>query len=273
MLPTPALFERMESMSVRYRERHWALIPPDLARRVRPRVERFGGGLATVLGKSDSLHVNRVVGFGHRGGATRAMVDELIAFYRESKVPRFTVELGPGRQTGLIERWLKRRGFTRHRGYSMLMRDARLPVGRVPRSVRIVRARRADLDRVVDVFAEVFGGPKSRRPWQLAVARAGYAQYFLALVGEEIAGVGALAVEGELGWLVGGATLPKWRHLGAHAGLIATRIRRARSLGCRWVWTETTEPTPGRPGGSRRNMLRNGFDEVFRKPIYLWRRA
>src|SRR5262249_17365667 len=145
--------------------------------------------------KSDSLHLNRVIGFGHRGGVTRAQIDGLIAFYRESRVPRFSVELGPGRQRRQIQRWLEGRGLTRHRGYSMPVRAASLPIGAAPRGVRIVRARRADLPRVVDLFAKVFGGPPSRRPWQLAVARAGHAQHYLALVGDQLVGVGALAVE------------------------------------------------------------------------------
>lgn len=82
--------------------------------------------------------------------------------------------------------------------------------------------------------------------------------------------VGALRIEGDLAWFGGTATLPRWRHRGAHTAVIGARLRRAARAGCRWVWVETAAPARGRPDGSRRNLLRMGFEQVCLRPTFVW---
>jgi len=257
-------------MGVEGRERHWAALPEELARRLRPRVRKFGGGIATLMERSDALRVNRVIGVGHRERVNASLLDEIVEFFTASRIRRFGFELGPGSQYDAIARWLAERGFSRHAGYSLLVRDLSEPVTHRANGVRAVKAARSDLGTSVDLAERIFSVPASRRSWALAAARAGHVQHFLAYVGDQPAAVGALLVVEDLAWLGGGGTLTRFRHRGAHAALVAARLRHAARLGCRWAWSETIAPQPGRPQGSRRNLMRLRFQEVFVKPSFVW---
>jgi hypothetical protein len=198
------------------------------------------------------------------------VIDAIIGRYRSARVKRFTVLLGPGPQAAEIERWLVHRRFTRHGGYVLLLRDGRKPVMRAVTDLRVARAGRSHREAVVRILGEAFAVPPGQRGWSLATAADPAYQHFLAFAGRMPAAVGAVRVEDGLAWLGGAATRTRWRHRGAHGALIAARLRRAVRFGCRWAWSETVEPTPGRPGGSRRNLLRFGFEQACVKPIYLW---
>lgn len=264
------ILRRIEAMSVVGLRRHWSLIPPDEAKRLRPRVARIGDGMMTMLETSEALRMNRVIGLGHRGRAREGMIDEIVAWYRAARLDRFSFHLSPGPQALKIRDWLKDRGFRQQVGHALLLRDCRQPVPRAPSQVRVVKATRSHGPAVVAILERCFGMPASRRKWALAAARASGYEHHLALVGNKPVGVGAWWAEGDLAWLGGGATLTPWRRHGVHGALIAARLRRAARSGCRWAWVETLAPTPGRPDGSRRNLLRLGFEPVCLKPIYVW---
>src|SRR5215468_10192846 len=150
---TPALIRRVEAMAVRGTERHWGLIPDELAAKLRPRVERVGDALLTMLPKSDSLRMNRVIGLGHRGAAHEAMIDEIIERYRNAGIRRFSFLLSAGSQSDAISAWLGERGFEPHGGYTLLIRDARMPVPQRSASrVRVARAQRSDGPTVVSII-------------------------------------------------------------------------------------------------------------------------
>lgn len=266
------ILRRIESMGVSGTERHWALIPPRLARRVRPRVVRVGDGILTLMEKSDSLRMNRVTGIGHRGAAKEAMIDAIIDHYRAANLDRFCWLMSPGPQVEEIARWLLKRGFEPHAGgHMLLLRDCRTPAPRVRSTVRIARARPKDAGTIVRIYGESFRMPSSRKSWSMAaVSAAGY-EHYLAMIAAAAAAVGALRTEDGLAWLGGGATRPRWRRRGAHASLIAARLRRAARLECSWAWAETSPPNPGRPQGSYRNLIRSGFEVACMKPAFVWK--
>ncbi len=257
-------------MDVRAREQFWALIPPDLAKRLRARVARVGDALLTLAATSDSLRMNRVIGLGSRGLAREAMIDEIVAFYRAEKLRRFSVMLGPGPQSGRITEWLLARGFTRRGGHTLMVRDGLKPVPTGRPGVRVMRASRKHADVIIAIHERCFALPASRQSWSRAALMAHGVEQYIAFVGTTPAGVGALRIEGDLAWIGGGATLTRWRRHGAHGALIASRLRRAARRGSRWIWVETAAPAPGRPSGSRRNLLRVGFEEVCVKPSFVW---
>lgn len=271
---TPAalrvLLRRAEAMSISGAEGHWALIPPALAKRLRPRVLRVGDGLLTMLARSEALRMNRVIGLGHRGGAREPIVDEIIAIFRAERVRRFGVLLGPGPQAKAIEGWLKKRGFRPNGGHAMLFRDCETPVPSAPTNLRIERALRSDASLLLGIHEQTFGIPESRRAWSLASAVSPRYEHYLAYHGRTAVAAASLRIEGDLAWLGGAGTLARWRRHGAQSALIAARLRRAARAGCRWAWVETALFEPGRPGGSRRNLLRMGFEDVCEKPQWVW---
>lgn len=134
----------------------------------------------------------------------------------------------------------------------------------------MLRAKREHAEAILAIHERCFALPASRRSWSRAALASSHHEQYLALVGATPVAVGALQVDRELAWIGGGATLTRWRRHGAHAALIAARLRPAALRGCRWVWVETAAPAPGRPAGSRRNLLRMGFEEVCVKPIFVW---
>ena len=79
-----------EAMSIRHTERHWSLIPAEVARRVRPRVVPIADGLVTLMERSDSLRMNRVIGIGHRSPVSPGTVDRVLELYRSSGLERFS---------------------------------------------------------------------------------------------------------------------------------------------------------------------------------------
>lgn len=111
------------------------------------------------------------------------------------------------------------------------------------------------------VFASLHGSPR----WRFVIARERSLPVAL----------GMLYVDGEVGYLVGGATSPRCRGLGAQGALIAARLELANELGCREVGVHTGEAAPGDPQHSYRNLIRHGFDEVglvdsFAPPGIVW---
>ena len=257
-------------MSVAGTERHWALIPADLAKKLKPRVLRIGDGLVTLLANSDSLRMNRVIGLGHRGRASEAMIDEIIVCFRAARIRRFSVLMSPGPQAKAIAVWLDARGFQRDGGHSMLARACDEPVPSAKTDLRVLRARRSDAATMVAIQQKSFGIPRSRRAWSLAAAVSPAYDHYLAYEGRKPVAVASMRVEDGLAWLGGAATLTSWRGRGAQSGLIAVRLRRAARAGCRWAWVETAMLEPHRPSVSRRNLLRMGFEEVAVKPSWIW---
>jgi GNAT superfamily N-acetyltransferase len=178
--------------------------------------------------------------------------------------------VSPGPQAGRIFAWLLARGFKRHGGHSMLLRPCGRPVAAERLDVRVLRAGREHMAAVIAINERCFAIPASRRGWTRAAMRAPGLEQYVALVGRTPVASAALRIDGDLAWLGMGATLTRWRRHGAHAALIAARLRRAARKGCRWVSVETTIPEPGRPAGSRRNLLRAGFEEAGEKPVFVW---
>jgi GNAT superfamily N-acetyltransferase len=71
---------------------------------------------------------------------------------------------------------------------------------------------------------------------------------------------------GYLGWM---ATAEAFRGRGGQNALIGARITRTAELGCEWVASETLYSLQG----SLRNLQRNGFEIVYEKKVFEWRRT
>lgn len=106
-----------------------------------------------------------------------------------------------------------------------------------------------DIDHVMaPVIASLYGSPR----WQFVTARAR----------DEIAAAGILYLDDDIGYLLGSATAPRFRGMGAQRALIAARLELAQGRGCRAVTAHTGEPVLGDLQHSYRNMVRNGFTPI-----------
>jgi len=250
-------------------EAFWEALPLSLARKRGMQRFRLGGALVSLTRKSTSLQRNRVLGLGVRHRATENMVDEIMKRFRAAHVARFSFHVSPSPQSGTITEWLKGRGFVLHHNYVKLFRDTRAPAG-VATPFTTKRIGKAHASQFVQVFFEVFPWPRDLGAWLVATFGNPDFSHFLVFDGARPVATGLLYTSGNTAWMGWGATLVKWRRRGAHSALIAARIRRAADLGAKWIACATMEPTPGRPSRSYRNLLKQGFEPAYLRPIWVW---
>lgn len=103
------------------------------------------------------------------------------------------------------------------------------------------------------------------------VGRPNWQQYAV-WEGERIIAVGSVFVHGNCADIFGGATLPEARRRGAQSALLTARVRAAQAAGCRWLVAETGAEGPGEHNASLHNMLRAGFEPLYERVTWLWRK-
>lgn len=216
-------------------------------------IAEIGGAVCLAVRRLPGRMFNRVLGL-----VALDDVDEIAAFYGDGDWwVSDSHGLGPE---------LEERGFVRDYGWMKFSRgvgprEARSELNVVP----LDTARAGD-------FGSVVAGGYALPDWTESfaanvVGRPGWSCY-VAYDGDRPAGAGALFVDGAVGWLGFGATLPDYRGRGAQSAILAARIEDARRQGCRTVVTETGELEDDRPSNSYRNILRAGFREAGVRPNY-----
>jgi hypothetical protein len=93
--------------------------------------------------------------------------------------------------------------------------------------------------------------------------------HYLGYDGTHPVAVGALFVDGGIGWLGFGATVASHRNRGGQGAMMGRRIRNAKALNCLVVHTETRAETPESPNPSYRNMVHAGFELAYLRPNYI----
>ena len=260
-----------ESIELRVNEAFWGLLPVKLAAKRGLEWFRSGGAFVTVAPNSISLQRNRVLALGLEELATEETLDQILDLFRGFRVKRFCMHPSPFPHANKIKRWLLRRGLTLHHRYSKLVRDTSAPQA-ANTDLQVRRAGRRDAEAFARVFSKIFAWQADHRGWiQAAVGAPGFS-YHLAFDGDKPVATGGLYVHGDSGWMGWAGTLPAHRRRGAHGALIAARVKRAAQLGAKWVVCETMAPTPGRPGGSHRGLVKQGFKQAYLRPIWVWER-
>lgn len=258
-----------ESVELRMNEAYWAVLPRALADKRKLALFRVGGAMVAITPHSTSLRRNRVNGLGVEEPAREEMVDEIVDLFRAMKVKRFSFHVSPGPQSESIARWLAKRGFKLHHRYAFLLRRSGTPiVAKTDLNVR--RIGKGEADAFARVFSEIFAEPGDRLPWIAAAVGAPGFSHYLAYDGDRAVATGLLFVEGNCGWMGWAGTLTPYRRRGAHTALIAARLKRAAELGAKSVVCATLEPQLGRPSGSYRDLLRQGFVQAYLRPIWVW---
>jgi hypothetical protein len=211
-----------------------------------------------------SLYLNQASGLGLREPATEQTVDDVLSFYGSSRP--YVVAVDPDARPRALAGWLEARGLRRR---LFLSRNQRLPDAAAP---------------IAGAFRIETIGPDRAEAW---AALAGHG--LPAAVGRGVAGLvgrpgwhhslafdeetpiaaGALFVHGGVGCLCWSATHLAHRRRGAHAALIAHRLRQAAELGSALAVAETLEASSNRPGASLRNLMRAGFQSAHQVRVYV----
>lgn len=243
---------------------------PGLRRSAGLFVERVAGALTIGAPGIASSMVSRVfVQPGASADAAGAAVDRM----RKAGVRQYFAHVHRPESNELAH-GLAERGLVRfHRAWLKLARD-RAPFSQHGPSapegdIELCAATREQADgfselivrcmQVDGTAAELLTGVVQRPRWHV---------YFARLDGRPIA-TGALFVQGDVGYLGYGATLPEHRGQGLQRMLLAKRMRVALALGCRWIISETGEALAGEPSPSLDNMQALGMRPIATRDNYV----
>jgi hypothetical protein len=218
----------------------------------------------------DALALNRVVGLGGFAPATETQLDRVVELSRASGVPRLFIQVPPTAAPAMLPEWLQKRNARPYNRWVRLRHDPRAPLRETPDTeLRVSESGREHARAFAGVVQQSYGFPPAVGEWTTAaMGRPGWTHYG-AWDGDELVATGAVFVARQTGWLGFAATKESHRRRGAQSVLIAERCRKAATLGCDGVITDTAEDRPERPAASYRNLVRLGFAEAYRRENYV----
>jgi len=269
---TPGCMESVESES-------WADYLLAGSRVLGTRALWVGGGVALEVPGDPSGSLNRTTSIGWDKPVSAALLERIIGFYRETGAPSTILMIAPqvlppdwaalrerfgivGTESAIVKLSGEARAVA-DRSKAAHHLDRGLRVGPVPASRadewgRAMRLGFGDDDpRRGQQSAGLFGLPC----WRL----------FAVYDGDDIVATGSLRVDGTVGHLFGGATLPSARNRGAQSALIAARAAAAVEAGCAWVIAEAVAEKPGQHNPSLHNQLRAGLTARYHRENWIWR--
>ena len=216
----------------------------------------------------DSLLLNRTVAVAPSAAQSRDLAESIVARYRARDIHRYFVQLpvlpGGERDADGFRHRLGALGLERYRRDWIKYIRGDEPPPRVTTELSIHRALRSDAQAVGRIMAAGFDLPPAGADlWAATVQRSGWHAYLATRSGEPAAAAILYTADG-VGYLIGAATLPRFRKLGAQGALMRKRIEVALDLGCHTIFTETGAAVPGQPNHSATNMLRCGHREAYR---------
>jgi hypothetical protein len=241
-------------------------VTPDIFDRTGLRVVPVADGMAIVAPGIPNLLYNRALGFGLDAPIGERDLDAAIALFRPDQP--FAIQPSPIARPAAIPEWLRARGFDSFFEWVIWVRNAESPTP-APADLRITIAQPEHAAVWTELVETIFAEGAELTPWLLALFGRERWTHYLSWDGDRPVGVGALYVDGEVGWLGWGGTLASHRGRGGQSALFARRIEDARAAGCRWLTVETADDLPDRPNPSYRNAERAGFQVLHRRPSFV----
>jgi GNAT superfamily N-acetyltransferase len=208
----------------------------------------------------------RACGLGVHAPVRESDLDQVVQHMDRFGEP-YVITVAPHAKPSALPQWLKGRGFTP--GYAFM---------------KFSRATAAAADAATDFDVKVIGSERGVAFGQVVSAVFGLPDYLeqwiaqlpgrerwvclLASAGDVPVAAAAAYIENQYAWFGLGATLPEFRRRGAQSVLLSRRLREAHARGASLAVTETGERVPDRPSNSYRNILRNGFQEMYLRQNY-----
>jgi GNAT superfamily N-acetyltransferase len=246
-----------------------AAATPEVVESLGLRALTVGGAFVSIASRlpATAVVLNRTLGLGLTKTETRADIVETVNTYRTIGVERFFVQVHPDAAPSTIGDWLVAEGLEKARGWQKFCRG-REAVRRGTADFRIDEIGPEHGAAFARIACNAFDLGDAAVPWLAALAGRSRWHIFMAFVGDEPAGIGALYVEDDIGSTDLGATAPRFRGRGIQQAVLARRIECALDLGCREIVTCTGVAVPGDPQHSYSNIKRAGFRETYVRENY-----
>ncbi len=246
----------------------WRHVPVPVAADAGLHSVAVGSALALVCERAPLWLFNRVLAAGLHEPLAESDIDSLIGMYRDKGLD-FAISLSPLAQPSGIAGCLEARGFEVVNHWAKMYRSTEPPPDAAI-GFRIEEAGRERAVEVGEVIGAGFGLPPALQPILASTVRCEGNHVYVAMDDDRPVGVGVLTVHDGVGHLNTATTLAQYRGRGIQRALMAHRIRKGLTLGCRAFATETGL-LPGQPNHSYNNMLRCGFRLAYERPNYLLR--
>jgi GNAT superfamily N-acetyltransferase len=232
---------------------------------------RIGGGIVASMRDDVTRYWSKALGFGFDEAVTGALIAEVFDFYRANGDPSATIQLAPA---VLPHDWDKIRTEHNLSPGQQIVKLA-CPIEDFTPGETKLRVEPVEPGSAYEWAAttlDTFGMPLEGLSEMLVATLDSPAfQPFAAWDGDTIVAAGNLFIQGDVGSLNAGATLPSHRGRGAQSALIAARGEAAAAAGCRWLVSETGAPTGDKPGASLSNMRRAGLRDLYVRQNWRWR--
>ena len=225
-------------------------------------------GVALLCRKIDHIQFNRIAGLGVTQPVRAEALDQGIAAFDSAALKNWIIHVVPDAED--LEALCVARGLTPHpRTWAKFIREAEPPPA-VTTDLSIREIGPAESEAFGATATAGFGMPPFLAGRLAGLPGRPKWRCFMAYDGAAPVAAGAIYVDGAVGWLGIGATLPTHRGRGAQSALLAIRINAGIAAGCTTFTTETGIPHPGEAGPSFGNIKKAGFRVAYERPN--WRR-
>lgn len=233
------------------------------------RVAHVAGATLLIAPTMPVILFNRALGFGLREPINETNLQQIISAYRDAGVSRWAIQIAPAALTPQVEALFVAHGLRRAGHWEKVYRAASGDI-RIDTELTVRKIDRSEADEFADVCVAAFGMHPALKAGLVALVGRRNWQHFMAFDGALPVACGSLFVNGNVGWLGMGGTLPSHRRRGAQGAIMAMRVREAADADCDWIITETGADTPEHPNPSFHNMLRTGFTHAYQRPEFLF---
>lgn len=242
-------------------------MPPDTKKDCDVKFLRTENYLAMSSGKFPAVILNRVIGFGINKAVSPSDTEKIFNFYKNHPHP-YSISLSPYAKPENLKDILKENNFTTRNSWNKFYRNCE-PVPEPETDLRVEEISSKYADDFADIVINVFKNPPELKPnvSQLAGRKNWY--HFLAFHNDLPAAAASMYVNGDTAWFGMATTYPEYRNKGAQSAIIAKRIIKANELGCKWISVETDVHSEEKPNPSYLNMLKYGFNLVYKRPNYV----
>jgi GrpB-like predicted nucleotidyltransferase (UPF0157 family) len=242
-------------------------MPPDTMKDCDVKFLRTENYLAMSSGKFPAVILNRVIGLGINKEVTPAETEKIFNFYKNHPHP-YNISLSPFAKPENLKDILTENNFITRNSWNKFYRNCE-PVPEPDTALRVEEINSKYADAFADIVVNVFKNPPELKPnVSLLVGRKNWYHY-LAFHNDLPASAGSMYVHGDTAWFGMATTYTEYRGKSAQSAIIAKRINKAHELGCKWISVETDVHSEEKPNPSYLNMLKYGFNLIYKRPNYV----